>query len=42
MLNRGRIERDGTPKELRASKDELVASFARASYSAVERAGGAG
>lgn len=42
LLNQGKIVRDATPQELRKNPDEAVAPFVRASYSAVERAAGAG
>ena len=42
MLYEGRIHRVGTPAEFRASPDEISAPFVRASFSALERAGGAG
>lgn len=38
VLHEGRIVRSGTPAELRARPDDVVAPFVRASYSAVERA----
>lgn len=42
VLHEGRIVRSATPAELRASPDDVVAPFVRASFSAVERAAGAG
>lgn len=42
VLHEGRIVRTATPAELRARPDDVVAPFVRASFSAVERAAGAG